>query len=645
MQMLQPLPMRRVRVHVLREEALAAALALAESNVFSAETLDLPADCLGEYPAADYERIYASARSRFDKLAVRMPPMPMMGNGTPSHPVTKAELDRLNERLGELWRLWSDLEEQRRRLEERQQSIEHLRQSLEKFANLDIDLGVFHRPSRFLALHLGTVPRGNLSHLQRAAALNGQLVTPFHESGDLAYILMAGPKGTQAHLDGLLGTADFRSVTIPEEFHDNPQKVEEQLQARAGEIHRLLADNTERMAGLVKQYSSELVEIGERLFMAAPYAELAPYLRARGGLSVVQGWTPAENIAVLQRHLEERLEHPFLCTAREPTPDEWPRVPSALTYPSSLAPFVLLVRNYGIPRYREFDPTVLFSLTFVLMFGSMFGDVGHGLVMVIAAFLLKRRFGIVFPFLLGAGGASMVFGVLYGSVFGFEHLLHPVWLSPLSDPARMLAMALGWGIVLVFLANLLAAYNLFAGGRLGAALLSANGLAGMLFYLAAVYSGYRWFEQGKLGAGELAAVSGALLAFSMHHWRSQEGPLGERLIVAAIEVFETVIRYLSNTLSFLRVAAFSLNHVALSVTVFALADMTGKLGYWAVVLIGNVFIIILEGIIVTIQVLRLEYYEGFSRFFQGDGRAFHPLRLMRPDLGATSPPSPANGLR
>jgi V/A-type H+-transporting ATPase subunit I len=110
-------------------------------------------------------------------------------------------------------------------------------------------------------------------------------------------------------------------------------------------------------------------------------------------------------------------------------------------------------------------------------------------------------------------------------------------------------------------------------------------------------------------------------------WRHLEGPLGEKVLVVAVEGFEAVMNYLANTLSFLRVAAFSLNHVALAVAVFTLADMLGTAGHWITVVLGNVFIIVIEGAIVTIQVLRLEYYEGFSRFFRGDGRAFRPLRL------------------
>lgn len=102
---------------------------------------------------------------------------------------------------------------------------------------------------------------------------------------------------------------------------------------------------------------------------------------------------------------------------------------------------------------------------------------------------------------------------------------------------------------------------------------------------------------------------------------------GERFIIVMIESYEMVINYLANTISFLRLAAFSLNHVALAITVFTLADMMDVTGYWITIILGNLFILILEGAVVAIQTLRLEYYEGFSRFFYADGYQFKPLNL------------------
>ena len=145
-------------------------------------------------------------------------------------------------------------------------------------------------------------------------------------------------------------------------------------------------------------------------------------------------------------------------------------------------------------------------------------------------------------------------------------------------------------------------------------------------YAAGIYGGHQLMsEQGSIGPITGLAILLPFLVILAYKWRENESPLGEKILVVAVEGFESIISYVSNTLSFLRVAAFSLNHVALAIAVFTLADMLGETGHWITVVLGNIFIIVVEGFIVTIQVLRLEYYEGFSRFFRGDGRSFKPL--------------------
>ena len=99
-----------------------------------------------------------------------------------------------------------------------------------------------------------------------------------------------------------------------------------------------------------------------------------------------------------------------------------------------------------------------------------------------------------------------------------------------------------------------------------------------------------------------------------------------------MELFETVISFLSNSLSYVRVGAFAIAHVVLSSVVFLLADMLSPVhgvGYWLVVSIGNIGIVVYEGLIVGIQAMRLSYYEFFSKFFTGGGMRFEPLSLRR----------------
>ena len=360
--------------------------------------------------------------------------------------------------------------------------------------------------------------------------------------------------------------------------------------------------------------------------LAEPYVELVgEALRGRGGLSLISGWVPRDKVASLEQALREQIGERFHLTLRDPSSAERSRVPSVVEYYSWLRPFATLVRNYGVPRYGEIDPTVLFAGSFVLMFGMMFGDIGQGAVIALAGLAFWRKLRGFGPFVMSIGVSSMVFGWLYGSIFGIEHLVHPLWMSPMHDPVRMLTLALYWGIGFILFATALTVINRINEGDILGALFDGKGLAGLLFYAGAIYSLYHSF-QGHFGALELAALIIPMAAILAYKWHENRGPFGERVLVVLIEGFETVMGYFANTLSFLRVAAFSLNHVALFLAVFTIANMMGTAGHWITVTIGNIFVLVLEGAIVAIQVLRLEYYEGFSRFFSGDGREFRPLR-------------------
>jgi len=261
------------------------------------------------------------------------------------------------------------------------------------------------------------------------------------------------------------------------------------------------------------------------------------------------------------------------------------------------------------------------------MFGMMFGDIGHGAVIASGSLLLWKRFPSVTIIGVLAGLSSIGFGFVYGSLFGYEHIITPLWMSPMHDPVQVLLLALVWGAFFILVSNLLAIRNYLVVGLTQQALYSGKGVAGLLFYLAALYSGYQLMANDHFGLFETLCLLIPMAVIMRYQWLQSRAGLFEKTLVVLIEMLEQVISSVSGTLSFLRVAAFSLNHIALAAAVFSIAAMMGPTGHWITILLGNIFIIVLEGAIVAIQCLRLEYYEGFSRFFSGKGKAFEPLKL------------------
>ncbi len=368
------------------------------------------------------------------------------------------------------------------------------------------------------------------------------------------------------------------------------------------------------------------------------------------------GWIPSKSRNRLRAELDKikgityKLERPEEC-GKEP--------PTRLKNPMPIKAFEFFVSMYGLPSYREIDPTPFVAITYFLLFGVMFGDVGQGFVLTLVAyfFMWKMKKMPLGRAIAICGISSMFFGVLFGSVFGFEEWLNPffAWLHkktgiPLTHgklidvhhPSTILGLiytAVGIGVVLVIIAIMLSIYSKIKQRQWGMALFDSNGLAGLVFYTSLIAG-----VGGELLLGwkilSLPFILGLivlplLLIFcreplcelleGKEHWLP-ESP-GDFIMQNFFELIEVLLSYVSNTVSFMRVGAFVLVHAGMMQVVFTLAGEPGSVTYVVVVVIGNIIIMALEALLVGIQALRLEFYEMFSRFFSGTGRAYEPVRL------------------
>ncbi|MEA3366679.1 MAG: V-type ATPase 116kDa subunit family protein, partial [Planctomycetota bacterium] len=380
--------------------------------------------------------------------------------------------------------------------------------------------------------------------------------------------------------------------------------------------------------------------------------------------SLITGWVPADEVQLVQRRLRDLVGNRCVVETADAGDVPEDEIPVLLRHPRLLRPFQMLVSAYGLPGYRDLEPTLFVAITFLGMFGMMFGDIGHGGVLAVAGVLAalygksrKVRDGGVL--LVAAGAASIVFGFVYGACFGIELEGLALWHSPLEPEGTMAFMwtAIGIGIGVITLGLVLNIVNRFRRGEILEGILDRTGVVGGILYWASVAMFLRWGVQERSDLNWLLAVliGGALVALlvrepllrALYDRRGRDaaeaeaGPrpgLVETIMESFIQVFETVLTYLSNTISFVRLAAYAMSHTALLVATFLLADevaksagaVGGPLGV-LVIILGNALAIALEGIIASVQALRLEYYEFFSKFYTGGGRAFRPFRLTGSD--------------
>jgi V/A-type H+-transporting ATPase subunit I len=289
----------------------------------------------------------------------------------------------------------------------------------------------------------------------------------------------------------------------------------------------------------------------------------------------------------------------------------------------------------GTPVYSAIEPTPLLAIGFVVLFGMMFGDVGHGLLLLTAGLLLRRspRFRDHGSIVAQVGLFSAFFGLLFGSFFGHEDLFPPLWFSPMHDIPRLMlaAVVLGVGLILTGLA--LRIVNGLREDRFWVVFTDRYGLAGLAFYGGGLLTALLVYRE-TLPAAALAWLALPLAAVFCHPFAERQGgawaSTGMLLAEGAIAVLETILGFLANTFSFLRVAAFGLAHAGLFMAVFAVAAEVRELPFglfWVtfVHVAGNLVILLLEGLVVSIQAVRLEFYEIFSKFFRGGGVAYNPL--------------------
>lgn len=624
--MLRAEPLVRIELVMLGSEAQDAALALARFGVFNPAPSTL--DALAESPAERYREAWLEAEARLSKLLEQCGDTGPLNIPADAEAPALADLQELNGWLKEVWTTCLAYHEDETRIVEARSHLDALEDTLAKLERLNVDLAHLLRADSLLAVNIGSLPAAGLKRLTEALAMSGHLVSRFDQVGEQVFAVIAGPRTRHDEVRGLLTQAGWRELPVPDALRTRPQAARAWLEAERGRLDAQSGGACQLMDALRERFGPRLREARLRLALARPLAETAlAGVRGKGGLAALSGWVPKYQLSALRDTLDERFHGRFWLDVREPSGREVSEVPSLVRYPRWLSPFVPLVKSYGIPRYGEFDPALPFAVTYLLLFGAMFGDIGHGAVILLLSAALARRLGRMAWVGIAAGAVSMLFGLLYGSIFGYEDIIEPVWLSPLRDPIRVLSLAVALGVGFITFTLLANAYNKATAGRAGEALFDSSGLAGLAFYLGAVgvLASLAGAADVMRPAAMLAGLGIAVVA--AFKWFEARAGLGERILVTLIETLETAINLFSNTLSFMRVAAFSLNHVALALAVFTLASGLDAAGHGLTLVLGNIVIIVLEGAIVAIQALRLMYYEGFSRFFNGDGTEFVPLRL------------------
>ena len=543
-----------------------------------------------------------------------------------------------------------------RELENQKQHMAQLQRyvsQLQPISELNADMDTI-RNLRYLFAMLGTIPIANLERLRSSLEHVPFRLVILRRDEYLATVVLFGIKRDAEILTRAARSAYLNPLNLPEMYRGTPAEAITALQTGIERTQERIDGLQADIDRLHKERISHLQSLLWRVRASRTLAQtIAHYGRLRYTY-LVEGWTPTSRIPVLQESID-RVSNEVVIEVSPPQLRSEAGTPVALEQVTLLKAFQGLVTTYSQPLYGEVDPTPLIAVTFPLIFGIMFGDVGHGLLLLLLGILLASRaikklrgwasFGVI---VIACGVTSMIFGFLYGSVFSFEDAFAAQWLRPHVDIMSILLTTVGIGAALLSLGMIVNIINTALLGQWGHLLFGHNGLTNLIFYWSllgmawnivptmlgveigiqippAVTSLLPWLAAISLLATALSEILENLV--EGHRPLVKEG-IGSYLIQLPVETFEMFISLFSNTLSYVRMGAFAVAHGALSQVVIGLAGSGNGVGYWAAIVLGNLFIVGFEGMIVGIQTLRLEYYEFFSKFFTGGGAHYRPLVLV-----------------
>lgn len=534
------------------------------------------------------------------------------------------------------------LTEEVTQIESRIEALEQYK-VLESIKNIDIDLEKLLNMDHF-TVKLGFLTREKAKRISQNYDNIKALVLHAGTFDEKEFYIIVSPKSLDVEMGRILRSTDFVEINLENEHFETPAKLVEAIKNEKIECENRLVEIETMTQKDISENSQEFDRLYSMLIMERKIDQVRTKVAVTENLAYLSAWVPAEDIEPLHKLFGPPPETLVTFKKSEEVSYKIP-TPTFLKNNRFFKPFEMLVNMYGTPMHNETDPTFFFGITYMILFGAMFGDLGQGLVIVLAGLLLRKKLSPEFSGILTRIGiGSMFFGFIYDSFFGYEHVISgviplPIYFRPIDNINLVLIYAIVIGIVLVYISYLYSIVNKLRLRDIEEGVFGRNGINGLILLTALLMLVYGMFVGDQIlptiFLEIVILISVVLLLVKQplsnkllgHQILIDEAP-SAYYVEGVFNLFETFLGMISNTASFIRVGAFALNHVGLFIAFHTLAEMIGTTtGNIAMFLLGNVIIIALEGLVVFIQGLRLFYYELFSKYYSGDGILFTPDKI------------------
>lgn len=503
---------------------------------------------------------------------------------------------------------------------------------------------------RYIKVRFGKIPVDSYSKLKYYED-KAILFIPFDNDNQYFWGVYFCPEENHNEIDEIMSSIFFERMRIPDYAHGLPQIALSTINRLIVEDKNLLRNIKTKLAQLKEDEYTKFKKVYSKIKFQNSIFEFKKYVFVNKDTFYLSGFVPSKDREIFVNNFD-RL-NTVNCVENEISfSSQISKAPVKLSNGWFSKPFEMFVNMYGLPAYGEFDPTKLFAITYTLLFGIMFGDLAQGaIIFLIGLFIAKSKKNPLGKIFCRVGVSSMVFGVVYGSVFGIEDLLDPFYqvLGFDSKPIHVfdnnttniiLIASVGIGVVALIISIII---NICMGIKTKdheRAFFGPNGVSGLVLYTFSIVAAVLIFAADINVLNPIFITLFVVIPlismffrhplaklFSKHKKKKHKTKITEFITENVFELFEFILSYITNTMSFLRIGGFVLSHAGMMAVVITLSEMMSGASSIFVLILGNLFVIAMEGMIVGIQVLRLEFYEIFSRFFKSTGTPFEPMDI------------------
>lgn len=478
------------------------------------------------------------------------------------------------------------------------------------------------------------------------------IASTIYEHKDYHIIMAFTPYILLLEADRIYNSLNCEIIPLSVKEKGTPKEIINSLNSKLNDINKEIQNLESELDKEINDNKNQIYILEKSLELEVKSNFIKDHMASTNEFFYFSGWVPKRLVGKVKKSIEDSKDKLII------TEKEAHEVSSNIVVPTSLRnnfivrPFESMVHMYAVPSYGELDPTIFLGLSYMLLFGAMFGDVGQGLIFTLVGILLLKKMnrpnlgGVLFRL----GISSTIFGFAYGSIFGFEEFPHFIqeafgveemphfFIRPMDNIMETLIYGVMIGCILLVVSYIYSLINNFRKRDLENGVFGKDGLVGFIFFLSLLaFIITTYLKINLLPNGIWFSIFGVSLLLMLFKEPLANLILGKRplysegktdyYVEGGFGIIETLISLFSNTVSFIRVGAFALNHVGLFMAFTALAKMMNGMGSVFMYVLGNIVILGLEGLIVFIQGLRLEYYELFSKYFEGEGEVFESIKV------------------